>query len=311
MNITAIKISVITSLYKGISFLEPFLQNIIEIFNISEVELIIIHNDPFEEEKDIINKYADKIPHLIYREVPLEGLYASWNRAIQLANGEYLAMWSVDDRRIPGSLQKQAEVLDNDEDCMMVTGNYYKVFNYGDTKGYLKKDPAKRNIFNKVPKFNNGCFLMWRKSVHEKVGYFDEQFKVAGDWEFWCRVTYYYKVKSCNTVLGYFLRLNNEGLSKRDPAGNSIENQVVSIRYYNFYITNIYKMFKAKTIKPFEIKNFNTYKKLSANNSRVLLTVIPSVFFFWMLNFKRLAVRLKYTLKKYKINEKEVIKTNN
>lgn len=297
-----IKISIITSLYNSIAYLEYFLQNFLEITNLEEVELIIIHNDPSEEEKEIIGKYSAKIPHLVYKEVPLEGLYNSWNRAIQLSSGKYLAMWSVDDRRVPDSLEKQAEVLDNDEDCMIVTGDYYKVFNYGDTKGHLKKDPAKKSLFNKIPKFNNGCFLMWRKSVHQKVGYFDEQLKIGGDWEFWCRVTYKYKAKSTETLLGYFLRINDEGLSKAKSKNKNIENQIIKMRYYNFYITNIYLLLFIKNIKLDKVINFGTYSKLKEYNRHVWFTIIPSLFFFWVLELKRLFVRLKYSLWENKVS---------
>ncbi len=33
-----------------------------------------------------------------------------------------------------------------------------------------------------------GPQAMWRKSVHDEVGYFDETLPVATDYEFWCRV---------------------------------------------------------------------------------------------------------------------------
>lgn len=290
-----IKISILTSLYKSHSYLELFLKNFLDISNINEVELVIIHNNPSSEEKEILHKYSDQIPHLVYKEVQLEGLYSSWNRAIKLSNGHYLAMWSVDDRRVTDSLEKQAEVLDKEKDCVIVTGNYYKVFNYGDTSGYLKKDPAKRNLFNKVPKFNNGCFLMWRKSIHEHVGYFDEQFKISGDWEFWCRVTKQYKARSINSVLGYYLRKSNEGLSKAINRKQDIENQIVKLRHYNFYLINPYPLFSNKKFHISAILNFDKIRKIKVNFFKIGVKIIPSLLLFWMPSFKRSLVNFKYT----------------
>ena len=41
-------------------------------------------------------------------------------------------------------------------------------------------------------KLSLGCFMgpqpMWRKSLHDKYGYFDETFSSSGDWEFWLRI---------------------------------------------------------------------------------------------------------------------------
>jgi len=28
---------------------------------------------------------------------------------------------------------------------------------------------------------------MWRRSLHDRFGMFDETYKIAGDWEFWAR----------------------------------------------------------------------------------------------------------------------------
>jgi len=289
-----IKISIITSIYKGLPYLEPFLLNFLNIENLEETELIIIHNNPSDEEKKIIDKYRPLILNLIYQEVELEPIYTSWNRAIKLSTGEYIAMWSVDDRRTPNSLVTQALVLDKDPECMIVSGNYYKVFNYSDTNGYLKKDPVKRNRFNNFPKFNNGCFLMWRKSVHQQIGFFDEQFKIGGDWEFWSRVTSNFKALPCDCTLGYFLRARNEGLSKKKSNVNDIENQIVHMRYYLFYIINIYTLLKIRNIKLNEILNNDKYKKIKVTNRFIYISLVPSLFLFWIPRFKRFLANFIY-----------------
>lgn len=292
-----IKISIIVSLYKSQKYLEPFLINFLEIDNIDETELVIVHNEPTDEENAILNNFLSKIPNIIHVAVPLEPLYTSWNRAISLSKGEYLAMWSVDDRRTSHSLRLQADILDKNPDCMIVSGNYFKVFNYGDIVGFLKKDPVKKNIFNKMPKFNNGCFLMWRKIVHEKIGYFDEQFKVGGDWEFWSRVTYNYNALPCNTVLGYFLRINNEGLSKRKSKEKDVENQVVKLRFYNLFTTNIYTYLLNPNISLSKIKNFGELKPIKYNRYSCIFTSLPSFLIFWGNDFKRHLIRLRYQIK--------------
>ena len=53
--------------------------------------------------------------------------------------------------------------------------------------------------------FFDGAFIMWRKSIHEKIGYFDEQFMISGDQNFWYRLTGFYIIQKVNTVLGAFM----------------------------------------------------------------------------------------------------------
>jgi hypothetical protein len=31
---------------------------------------------------------------------------------------------------------------------------------------------------------------MWRKTLHERHGYFDQKYRSAGDWEFWLRCAF-------------------------------------------------------------------------------------------------------------------------
>jgi len=291
--IKKVKISIITSIYNGIPYLDSFFQNYLKIENLYEIELIIIHNQPTLEEKIIINKYINLIPHLIIEDVELEGLYTSWNRAIKLSNGKYIAIWSIDDIRTSDGLWEQTKLLDLNKDAMIVTGNYYKVFNYGDTKGYYKVDKAKPSILNNFPKFNNGCFLMWRKIVHDHIGYFDEQFKVGGDWEFWCRITSKFKPVTTNTNLGYFLRISNKGLSKNIKQQNA-ENQIINLRYYNFFLINIYVLIKQKQIKLNKILYFGTYHQLEITKPLIFIRVIPSLLFFWVNLLLKRIVKLRY-----------------
>jgi len=298
LNTNLIKTSIITSLYNSSKYLEPFFLNFLEITNLNQVELIIIHNDPQEAEKEIIQKYSKEVPNLIYKQVPLEGLYNSWNRAIRISNGKYIAMWSVDDRRVPDSLEKQAEILDYDSDCMIVSGNYYKVSEYGDTIGILKKDPILKRKMNGITKFNNGCFLMWRKKVHNTAGYFDEQLKIIGDHDFWIRVSLLHKVKSIDEILGYYLR-NNEGISKLSIKDNNKELNVVKFRYYKYFIINPYIFFYRQYIYDDKIilkkiKSFGKFNENKAYSSPSVISVFISFLLFWWPLTKKIIVEIKY-----------------
>lgn len=289
-----IKISIITSLYKSIKYLEAFINNYLEISNLKDTELIIIHNEATPEELAVINIYSPLIPNLIYQKVDLEGLYTSWNRAIKLSCGKYLAMWNVDDRRTPYSLAEQSRVLDTNKDCMIVSGNYYKVFNYGDETGYYKKDPVKKSNINPTPKCNNGCFLMWKRDLHEEIGYFDEQFKISGDVEFWYRVTSRYKALPTNVVLGFYLRINDTGLSKQKDRSD-IEHEVIRIRYHNLFITNFLKLMSDHTIKYNMIQNFSKYIPI-LTKKYLIIRLLPSFILFWMPWCIRIIVRMKYKI---------------
>lgn len=297
-----ITVSVITSVYKGIEYLESFFWNFLQIDNIFEVELIMVLNEPTNMEMRVIDNYRKKIPHFIFIKVNRESLYASWNRAIKLSHGKYLAMWSIDDCRTSESLSAQSNMLDKNPTYMIATGNYYKIFKYGDITGFLKKDSALKKDVNGYTQFRNGCFLMWRKELHDYIGYFDEQFKIAGDSEFYMRAMYNgYKVISTNSLLGYFLRESNKGLSKQKnkEKERTWEHQIISMRYEKIFIFNIYNYYRTNKIKKTHILNFGIYHSIRVRGSN-LLSLLLSTILFWFPDLKTKLVECLFCYRKYK-----------
>ncbi len=295
-----IKISVITSIYRGEKYIDGFFENFLEITNLNEVELVIIHNDPLNQEKTIISKYREKIPNIKIIEVSRENVYTSWNRGIQNSSGKYLAMWNIDDCRSKSSLEEQALVLDSDNDCMMVTGKYYKVFEYGEKEGYLKHCKLGKSFLNRTMSFTNGCFLMWRKTIHDLVGMFDEQFHVAGDWEFWMRVSSSFLVSKIDTPLGYYLRESATGISKIRAKETDVESDIIKYRYYRFNIANPFRVFNRvflkKEYKIDEILNGQKFRKCHIKKGMNCISISLGFVFFWIHSFVKSLVEIKYRL---------------
>jgi hypothetical protein len=65
-----------------------------------------------------------------------------------------------------------------------------------------------------------GCMPVWRKSMHDKSGLFDENLKYAGDWDMWLRaVKDGSKFLKIDEILGLYY-LNPEGLSTNSEKEN-------------------------------------------------------------------------------------------
>jgi hypothetical protein len=61
---------------------------------------------------------------------------------------------------------------------------------------------------------------VWRRSLHEKFGYFSSEFVSGSDWEFWLRCAYGgAKMKLINDILGFYYK-NPKGIST-DPENMS------------------------------------------------------------------------------------------
>jgi GT2 family glycosyltransferase len=225
------KISVITSLFNCEKYLMGYFAAVEKIENKEECEFLLLHNAPRNNELSIIKSQIEDKPwfrHIIITEQ--EGLYATWNRGVKLSNGIYCAVWNVDDIRYSDSLDLQAQELDKDPNYGLVTGYLNGTNVYGETGSVLyKHDSMDKEPLEVYRSCLVGCFPMWRKSVHIKTGFFDEQFKCVSDFDFQIRVALHYKIRRVNKSLGVYLendpnKISSNGLQKT-------ENNVIYLRY--------------------------------------------------------------------------------
>lgn len=227
-----VKITVITSLFHCIDYLEPYLKQVSKVQHIEECEFLLLHNEPSDKEINIINQYKCNIPQLKHIIIPQrESLYATWNRGCKMAEGNYIAIWNVDDVRTPDSLLKQSYILDHNIEAMYAYGIYTCIKKYGDIIGKVINEPDTTvDIWAKTHRHLGGCFPMWRKSVHQYVGYFDEQLRLVGDLDFQIRIGINFPFIKVNEMLGYYLMDNPNRLSKNAKL-QAKENNFVYRRY--------------------------------------------------------------------------------
>jgi hypothetical protein len=132
------------------------------------------------------------------------GVYNAWNIGIKVATTPYVTFWNIDDVRHPSNNRLKFETLEHNPDISLV----YSWFVATDdpTLDFENSDTSDRNLFtvssegveypeniHEVILYN--CFAgpdpMWRKSLHDVVGYFDNnQFATIGDWEMWIRFVF-------------------------------------------------------------------------------------------------------------------------
>jgi len=277
-------VTVLTSLYRCGRYLPGYFHHLSRTSNLADIEVLLLHNQPSDHEMKIVNehlpKFGEQIRHVVIEK--RESYYKSLNRGIDLAEGKYIAIWNVDDIRMPDSLKRQAHILDQYPEVGLTYGDIIETSDYGKNEGKFHYHPE----YEEKPKeflrsYFGGCFPMWRKSVHERAGYFDEQMFSGGDFDFWVRVAYLYRLKKTEGLIGYYLN-EGKGLS---TAGwrNAAERTVIELRYGQFDKINF--LFVLSAIKNYRIysifRNGIPYKvgKYIPNHSAYLLNRLP--LFLW------------------------------
>ena len=225
------KVSTITAFYKKGKYLKTFLEDLPNQTYFPHLEVVFDHNEPTDYEiailKNFQNKYPNNIKHIITN--PVEPLGVSWNRCIRESSGEYLAIWNIDDLRTQESIEKQMEYFETHPGIDIVSGNFTFVHSFPSTSGHFEKNSSLKQK-ELMKSFKLGPFFMFRKSLLEKAGLFDEQFRVANDFDLAMRLLYYGKAHILPDNLGYFLD-EGEGASTKKGSLCPVESTVIQLRY--------------------------------------------------------------------------------
>ncbi len=188
-----------------------------------------------QNEAQIVREFQKQYDNIVYiRTDQREGVYAAWNRGIKAARGKYITNANTDDRHRSDAFEKMALILDQRPDIALVYANVWIT----ETENETFENHTRVGIYRWAdydPLYlTYGCFIgpqpMWRKSLHEKYGYFDESFESAGDWEFWLRISETEKFFHIDEVLGLYLK-SPSSVEHRDPMLSRNE----AMRVYKIY----------------------------------------------------------------------------
>ena len=222
------KVSTITPCYNMSKYMKGFLDNLSTQTH-KDLEIVLDHNEPSDEEITLIEEYNKKHDNIFHIQVEgLDPIGISMNRCIEFATGDYLCIWNVDDLRTPDSIEVMAKALDENPDVDFVYGNYTIVPNFGGTQGQYVDETGREDEL--TTGMILGPFFMFRKSIIQKSGVFDEQLVQGADYDLALRLAFNGKGLHLPINLGYYL---NEGLgqSTKPDSKQPIERTVIEMRY--------------------------------------------------------------------------------
>ena len=222
------KVSTITPCYNMSKYMKGFLDNLSTQTH-KDLEIVLDHNDPSDDEVKLVEEYNEQHDNILHIKVEgVDPIGTSMNRCIEYATGDYLCIWNVDDLRTPDSIEVMAKALDENPDVDFVYGNYVIVPEFGSTEGqYVDESGREEELTTGMIL---GPYFMFRKSLLEKSGVFDEQLIQGADYDLALRLAFNAKGLHLPINLGYYL---NEGLgqSTKPNSKQPIERTVIELRY--------------------------------------------------------------------------------
>ena len=222
------KVSTITPCYNMSKYMKGFLDNLSTQTH-KDLEIVLDHNDPSDEEVKLVEDYNEQYDNILHIKVEgVDPIGTSMNRCIEYATGDYLCIWNVDDLRTPDSIEVMAKALDENPDVDFVYGNYVIVPNFGGTQGQYVDETGREDEL--TTGMILGPYFMFRKSILDKSGVFDEQLVQGADYDLALRLAFNAKGLHLPINLGYYL---NEGLgqSTKPDSKQPVERTVIELRY--------------------------------------------------------------------------------
>mgnify|MGYP003334853333 CR=1 FL=1 len=236
------RVSAIVSTYNSEKFIRGCLQDLIEqtLYQKNELEIIVIDSASPQDEKSIVEEFQGKYLNIVYqRTATRETIYAAWNRAIKIAQGDYITNANTDDRRRFDALEIMANYLDDHPDISLVyadqliTNVANETFNNTQAEQQFNWPPYSYEELKR--RCCVGSQPMWRKSLHQTYGNFRSDFHCAGDYEFWLRLgSHGEKMTLIPEILGLYY-LNPQGI-EYGVAGRASEESKLVRKLYNITI---------------------------------------------------------------------------
>jgi len=238
-------VSAIVSTYNSEKFLRGCLDDLEHQTIADKLEIIVINSGSQENEEAIVREYQQKHNNIVYIETEQrEGIYTAWNRAVKVAQGTFLTNANTDDRHREDALEIMSEMLLANPDVALVYGDQICTDTPNGTFANHHAIEMARRAEYSHERLLFGCCVgsqpMWRKSLHNELGYFDDTLTCAGDWDFWLRISISnrYKFKHIPEFLGLYY-YNENGIEHGRKIHSLYERYIVGKRYGNLYISVI------------------------------------------------------------------------
>ncbi len=172
-------VSIITVVYNGAKHIEQTINSVLN-QSYKNIEYIIVDGGSTDNTLEIVKRYEKKIDY--WQSERDGGIYFAMNKGVSLAKGELIGIINADDFYLPNTV---STIVDSDKinHADIYYGDMEYVTENGDFISVAKPDITKMNEMPTI--FHPTCFVS--KSVYNKAGIFDTQYKISADYDFLLR----------------------------------------------------------------------------------------------------------------------------
>ena len=186
------KVSVVIPTYNRINLLERAVNSVIRQTK-NAFEIIVVDDGSDDNSSEMVKQKFGSV--ILVRQENC-GVSAARNRGIEISKGDWIALLDSDDEWKPNKLEKQINALSEDPDCFFC----HTIETW--IRNGVRVNQGKRHkkyggyIFDKcldICRISPSSAL-FKKSILEHVGLFDNELHVCEDYDLWLRITREHKI---------------------------------------------------------------------------------------------------------------------
>ena len=215
------QVTIVTPAFNAAAHLGEMIESVLA-QTYGDFELLIVDDGSTDRTAAIAATYCDRDPRIVLLRTPNRGPSGARNLALRHARGAYIAFLDSDDLWQPDYLESQLRTLASDPNVDVVTSNAINFGGVFDGRSYWALSDQIREItLLEMIHREDAVHIMSvvRRSVIDRVGYFDECRRGNEDYQFWLRAA----VAGCRFVADFTPR----GYYRRRPQSLSSDERVM------------------------------------------------------------------------------------
>jgi len=220
------KISIITPSYNQVSYLEETILSVLN-QNYPNLEYIIIDGGSNDNSVEIIKKHESLLSYWISEKD--KGQSHAINKGLRKATGEIVAWLNSDDMYLPEILQNVAALFEKHPEIDIVYGDVINFYPNGKEEYYHVKEFEPVDFLSRISIHQPAVF--WRRSLHEEVGFLDENLHYVMDYDLWLRMFFNFKSLKVDKSLAKF-RVHQYAKTSNNPKQMYLEYRKVISRFF-------------------------------------------------------------------------------
>lgn len=209
------------------------------------LEVIVVDAMSTDSTSQVLSDFTDIISCIIREED--KGQYDAVNKGILRATGDVVAYLNADDVYLPGALNFIGAKFASDPDISFIYGDTINILESGDWIA-KPKISFSFNIALQAYLIINQPSSFWRRSLHNKIGYFDIDLDCCADYDFYLRVALHLGDQSMIHVYRYLAGFRVLSTSKTSTMRSvfSRDTRTIRAKYFkkrHYLFRRLYKYF--------------------------------------------------------------------